>query len=338
MNRAQTARPDLSADAGVALVTVLAMLAVLALLAVAVTDSTRMAARRTINQSDLAQARWYLLGAEAFAVGRIGDFSARSVDGVLDARLWSNRTETFPLDEGLMTVTLKDGNNCFNINGLVAAEDGGGLSLNPAEQSRFALLLDMLNVRTSSGASLTTPLIDWLDADTIPGPGGAEDDAYGGAEAQVRPPNWLIADKSELAAVAGFSPEILAKLSRFVCVRPTAVPNRYNPNTLSPTDAPLLAAVIGAGLTVSQAEGLLRNRPAGGWTSTDAFLAEPALAGLGLSDQTKAQFDLTPLYFVLAINVQYRDQVETSAVLIRAGGQPRVLRRVFGANGVEQLL
>ncbi|UPT64647.1 MAG: hypothetical protein M0D54_09160 [Hyphomonadaceae bacterium JAD_PAG50586_4] len=59
-------------DRGAALITVLTMMAVMATLAIVVVDAANMSLRRTGNMVRMEQTRWYLLGAEAYAVARLG--------------------------------------------------------------------------------------------------------------------------------------------------------------------------------------------------------------------------------------------------------------------------
>jgi general secretion pathway protein K len=284
----------------------------------------------------MSQARWYLLGAEAYAASLIDRATSSSV--AMDAAsAWPDKPVAFPLDDGLMSIAVWDGSNCFNLNSLALRTESGQLIANEDGRARFALMLEMLAVQNSQGLAAT--LADWIDADNVPLPGGAEASSVSGANRPAGPANGLLSDISELRAVPGFTPDVLQRIRLYVCVRPSAAFNQLNINTLGPADAVLLSAVAGRGLSVAAAERLIAERPVSGWASLDDFFASSAIAGLGLSDETKALFARTSNWYVVGVRVQYRDANETSLSLVTtAGGHSRIVRRVFGAGARRGVL
>lgn len=325
-------------EQGAALVTVLVMLAIMSTLAVLIVDASGTALRRTRNQQEMDQIRWYVAGAEAMALTRVAELTRASADAQVDQDEWQGQSFVFPLDDGLMRVTLWDGDNCFNLNGLVAGQESGVLVGNARTQIQFARLLDELGVRAQSDAGLAAALVDWLDTDQQPSLGGAEIESYGGGEGPYAVANTLMGDASELRSVRGFTPEIISRLAPLTCVRPVSASNRLNPNTLRPDNAELLSIVFGDALPVSRARELIRSRPRGGWSDLNAFFAHPLLAGLEISDNLRDEFSLRTNAYVMMTEVQHRDTVEYAAALIDASGQPRILRRVFGVQGVGRRL
>lgn len=324
-------------DEGAALIAVLSMLAIMSTLAIVVMDSANMAVRRTANVVQLEQTRWYLMGAEAFAAGQIAELHRRSEDGTVDVEDWIGRTFTFPLDDGAMSVSLRDGDNCFNLNSLVVASDEGRYSISGIGLAQFSRLLDIVGVHAAGGA-LAPALIDWLDTDGDTTPGGAEDAALAGGTT-YRTADTLLSDVGELRGVRGFDSDTLAKIAPYVCVRPTPARNAINPNTLTPDQAPLLAMLV-ADLSISSAAQIIRDRPRGGWRDLDSFLLHPSLSGLEISDAARAQFSLQTRYYVLHARVERDRGREASAALIEAtrGGDAYVVRRVFGVGAAGRLL
>lgn len=321
-------------ERGTALATVLVMVSIMSALAVAVTDAASMSLRRTSNQSEMEQARWYLLGAEQFAINRIGDLIERNSEMRIDQSEWQGKPVDFPLDEGVLRLTLWDGSNCFNLNGLVSAGDSNGFGGDAAGQVQFARLLDLLNVRSESATSLAAALTDWIDSDANMGPGGAEASAY--AHEPYTIADTLMADMSELERVRGFDQAIAQRLAPYVCVRPMAGANALNVNTLLPHQAPLLAMVLGGDFSAAAAEEAIRTRPRGGWDSVDDFFGSARLSALELTPTTQAYFTTQSRYFVAVMQVQRRGASESAAVLLEAGGgRVRVIRRVFGAGDWE---
>lgn len=325
-------------DAGAALIMVLSMIAMLSMIAIVAVDMSMTGMRRTGNSVGQTQARWYVNGAEAFAAGRIRDIRQAMAEGRIDQADWQGRQFSFPLDDGVLTLTLFDGSNCFNLNSLVSLDEGGGTTSNAAAQVQLARLLDLVGVRSDSAAGLVAALTDWIDPDSIPAPGGGEDEVYGGPDARYRVANAPLVDLAELSRVRGFTPDAVAKLRPFVCVRPTSMSMVLNPNTLTPDQGVLLSSVFGQILPRATAEALIRGRPRNGWPSVTALLAEPALVQAGLGGGSSALFSLETRYFVVMTTVQNQSAQETGAALLDAAQNGRVIRRLYGVSGKDRAL
>jgi general secretion pathway protein K len=323
-------------EEGAALVLVLALISMLSMIVILAVDATAMGVRRTQNLESMSQARWHLLGAEAFARARIADIQRGSAEGALDQSDWQAKPFAFPLDHGVMGVTLYDGSNCFNLNSLVTVDDGGAQGANLTAQVQFARLIAITGMRADNPMVLAAAAIDWIDGDQVISPGGAEDETY--VNAGYRAANSLLGDVRELGKVRGFTPELVAALGAHICVRPTTMPNAINPNTLRADQARFLSAMVGQSLPLAAAETLIRNRPRGGWATLDAFFAEPALAQIGLSEAMRAGFTRDTRYFVVASAVQWKDARETAHVLIDTNQDARVVRRVLGVLKKEPAL
>lgn len=336
MIRDLSAQPS-SSERGAALMTVIMMVAMMSALAISVVEAARFSIRRTGNQEQMEQAHWYLRGAEAYATSLIergtreGEASASMVAD------WLSHPVTLPVEGGAMQITVWDGSNCFNVNSVVLQAEDGGLIQSPEGIARLALLLELSGVQGSR--ELAASLADWIDSDDQPVPGGAEALAYGGEAAVFRPSNTLMSDIGELPHVAGFDASVIDRVGRLLCVRPTASPNSVNVETLRLEQARLLAAMVGRGLSLASAEQVISDRPSGGWSLIETFLNHPRMAGLDLSDQTKAQFARRSDWYVVGARVQYRDVTETSMTLVRAyDGRGQNFRRVFGTGVGERRL
>lgn len=324
-------------ERGAALATVLVMVSVMSMLAITIVEAARFGIQRTANQEQMDQSRWYLLGAEAYATSRINEYVEHADKSAINTSEWFGQTLTLPLDEGVMQISVWDGDNCFNLNSLAQQGEDGPLLASEGGQARMARLLELEGIL--DGRTLAVSLSDWIDTDGTPGPGGAEDDAYGGSSATYLPPNRLMADASELRSVRGFDSSAISRIAPLACVRPMAAANSISINTMRVDQAALLSATVGRDLSLSAAERVIRDRPPGGWTSVDQFLAHPNLFSIPLSDATRAMFVLAPRWYVISVSVAYRDASETSVALVDAGsGRGRVVRRVFGANTMRSLL
>jgi general secretion pathway protein K len=318
-------------DRAAALVTVLTMVSIMSALAVVVVDAASMSTRRTFNQTRMEQTQWYLMGAEAFAIGKLSELARMREDAAIDQNAWLGRSFTFPLDDGAMEVSLRDGANCFNLNNVAQDIDGIGPAANPNGIMQLARLLDLIGIR-SDRAGLGAALADWIDADMRPVPGGIEDGAYA-TGAPYRPANTLLADMSELRQVQGFNADIMARIEDYVCVRPTTAPNLLNPNTLTPDQAILLSTVM-PDLSVEEARQVIRDRPNGGWQDLDAFFMHPRIAGLEMNELRRASFSMESAYVVMSARVTREGGRESvvSLISIQPGGSGHVVRRLFGVE------
>lgn len=326
-----------NSESGAALAAVLVVVAVMSVLAISVVEAARFTTQRTGNQAQMDQTRWYLLGAEAYAVRRIDQALSAGAADAANPSDWLDRTITLPLDDGSMQVSVASGDNCFNLNSLVRQEEGGPLIASEDGQARFSRLLASLGV--GSHRTLAASLADWIDTDNMPGLGGAEDESYGGGAAIALPANQLLGDSSEMRSIAGFDASVTTRIARLACVRPTPSANVIAVNTLRPDQAPLLAAIFGPGLPLASAEALIRERPLGGWQSLDAFFADRRIAPIQLSDESRAMFTKLSRWYVIGIRVNFGDTTETSVALVdTAAGRGRVVRRVFGARVANNLL
>jgi general secretion pathway protein K len=310
------------------------MLVVMAVLAVAVLEAARFSVARFDNQRRMEQARWYLVGAERFAAAQ----AFRASDSVESAALggqWEGQSVTFPIDGGALTISVWDGSNCFNLNSLIVASDEGYTVASPIGQIEFVRLLELTPAQVFSGQGLAAALSDYLDTDSIPAPGGAED-SFGGLGDEYQTANTLMGDVSELQRVQGFSAEVVAALSPHVCTRPQSAPSVLNVNSLRREDAALLAAAFGEGLSVTAAEMVIASRPAGGWADVEAFLSNPLLRSIEVGDSLNGRFAVRPHFLVVNARVSWDGLEEASAALIEVGPSSRVVRRVFGPQTTER--
>ena len=329
--------PNKSSDSGAALITVLVMVAIMSAIAILVVDVAQFAIRRTSNQTQMDQARWYLLGAEGFASERLGALTRLQSGASTEFAATQGQPLTYPLDNGVMTIRLYDGSNCFNLNSLVEQDESGSLRPSARGQIQFAQLIDALALQGVNAAGLVANVTDYIDSDQSPLPGGTEDaPAIRAGQAPYRTANTLLGDVSEVLSVRGFDPETVAAIAPLICVRETALPNVINVNTLRPDQAVLIAIAFGPGLTVSQARSVLSSRPTQGWQDVETFLSHPAFAGLENLDEIRTRFSTRPQFVVVRADIQLRDTVEKSATLIEIGPPTRVLRRVLGATVTER--
>lgn len=317
-------------ERGVALLTVLLLVAVMSALAVGVLDDIRFSLRRAANAQSVGQAQWYALGAETLAQARVRALLERDAGRVTLQGDWADRPFVFPIEGGTVAARLKDGGACFNLNavvtGALVGQVGEGLVASPEGVRQLAALIRLTGA-SGDGERLAWAVADWIDQDNDTSPQGAEDEAYVRLRSPYRTAGALLAEVSELRAVRGFTPEVYARLRPYVCALPETGPARINVNTLPEDRAAVLAALWSGRLPVETARGVLASRPASGWASESAFLAQAALSPAGAPDDP-TQLTLRSRFFALDAEVAYADaQVVMSALLQQDAGAIRTVAR-----------
>lgn len=302
-------------EQGMALLTVLLLVAVMAVVATALIDDVRFALRRTANAETTAQAQWYALGAEELARVEIARLTQADPHRTPVTPEWNNRPLTFPIEEGAIQATLRDGQACFNLNSLVEG-DGESLIARPAGMAQFSALASALGV--GSGPALAAAAADWIDSDQTPVAGGAEDGVYAGGPRPYRTSGTLLAEVSELRAVRGFDAATYATLRPHLCALPTTDLSPINVNTLTEGQAPLLVMLSGGVLGEAAARQVIARRPAGGWADVNAFWSEPLMAAVSPSDALYDQVTVRTRFFALETRVTYADAEAVSTALLEA--------------------
>ena len=323
-----------ASERGAALLTVLLLVAVMAMIATTALERLSLATRLAGNGAATDQGRAYLAAAETMARLRIADLVTRNPGKMTLAGGWLGTPQPVPLPGGMATVTVNDGGNCFNLNSLVAGPDDSDLKVRPTGILQFAGLMRAVGIDDRSAQTIAAATADWIDTDTTPQPGGAEDETYLQADRPYRTPNRMMVDASELRAVRGVTPAIYARLRPWVCALPTATLSPINGNTLLPTQAPLLAMLLPGRMTVDQARQYLSQRPADGYASGSAFWAGLARAGISPDAEVGEQLQVTTRYFRAAITVTLGDNEVSETALIDATKPPaRVIGRQWTDAG-----
>ncbi|TPG43707.1 general secretion pathway protein GspK [Sphingomonas koreensis] len=310
----------------------LLLVAVISVLAAGALEKLRLSTRLAVNGVAIEQARAFAYAAETLAVQRVNTILAEDAARTTLAGNWSGQPYPLPIPGGVATLTVTDGGNCFNLNGLVVPTTPGVYVAQPNHITQFARLMKLVGIPGQSADGIAAATADWIDSDTNPLPLGAEDSAYLGKDIPYRTANTLMADPSEIRAVAGMTPELYDKLKRWICTLPKAEMSKINVNTLQPEDAPLFAMLFPDTMDLGKARSLLLARPADGYDSTVAFWNLPSLnGGLVPSDDAKAQTDVRTYWFNLDIDVTLDGAALSQHALLDASGQrAQIVSRAWG--------
>lgn len=312
-------------ERGAALLTVLLLVAIVSILAATALERLRLSTRLVGNAAAIEQGRAYANAAETLALQRISRLLGANPNRVTLAGDWSDRPFGLPLPGGgVATARVTDGGGCFNLNGLVIRGEAAVLIANPVARTQFARLMRLTGTPPQVAEQVAAGASDWIDSDDQTQPQGAEDAAYLRGETPYRTAGTLMADPSELRAVAGVTPELYAGLRRWLCALPLAAPATLNVNTLTPEQAPLVAMLFPDTLTVDLARQALLRRPPQGFDSPTQFLNAFSANG-GVAPDNPGTFGITSRWFALRIDVALGDATVEEHALVDANRLPATL-------------
>jgi general secretion pathway protein K len=224
---------------------------------------------------------------------------------------WAIRLPLTPLDNGEIGGELTDQQGLFNVNTLVT--NG---TVQPDALARYRRLLALLDLPQALGATLA----DWIDANGEPLPdGGAEDAYYMTLVPPRRAANRPLVTLDELAEVAGYTPEIVARIRPFVTALPRAAGVAINVNTAPPE---VLAATID-GLSLTDANRIAASRLGRPFQSVADFRARLP-TGLPVNDLVVR---VSSDGFIARVNVRQGEVRASALALIMRNGVewPRVI-------------
>ena len=309
-------------ERGAALLTVLLLVAVMATVAATALGRIGIGTHLAANAAAVGQGRAWLESAELLASARVDDFLAASKEKTVGVRwLGLERRVLFPGGAAVRT-RIEDGGNCFNLNSLVREQDDGRLVPRPQAVNQFVDLMMMLGISQSDAGRIAASASDYIDSDSVPQNLGAED---GG---KILPPNQLMADPSELRAVAGVTDRHYGLLSRWICALPKPELSEINVNTLLPEQAPLIAMLAPGRINPPRARAAIEQRPPAGFDDSLDFWQLPMLAGIELPSGAVDQVKVRTSFFMLKARMESSDIDVRETALIDARTAPaRVIRR-----------
>lgn len=320
-----------SSEQGAALLVVLMLVAVIGSIAAVSLERMKLSTRQSLNLVATDQARAYGFTAETIALSRIADLVGRDTSRTTLAGDWQGRVIRFTVDGGSVGATLVDGGNCFNLNSVVEGDAGKRLSARPVGIEQFVELMTVVGVREREARPIAMALADWIDSDSAPLPGGAEDAAYARATAPYRTANNLMVDASELRVLAGMTPQIYALVRPWVCALPVVDLSPLNVNTLLPAQAPLVAMLVPRRLDLATARAMINARPQAGFGSILDFWALPAKRGVTPPSEALAQTRTKSRWFALDLSVELAGAELRQTGLVDAATVPaRLVRRSYG--------
>ena len=322
------------AERGAALLTVLMIVAAMSVAALAITTSVTNATQRARALDAQAQLALYAVSAEEVAKARMADVLA-PLENRLHADLPGlGEPQIIPVNDGAFRVVATDKTNCFDINLLTKPSGEGDLIANAEVQAAYQ---DLLTAAIEGGyasdmVALVSSLTDWMDENSVPGSGGAEDSYYLSESPSYRTSNQKLESLDELRGIRGYNLDVLSRILPVICALPesaNASTRKLNINTLEEQHAPLLRAVFTDALTLEDARTLILSRPQGGWSDVQALMEDPIVQRIDPSRVKLDELGLVSSLIEVSANVSYRGYDMTMRYLFEAvPGRPiRTLRR-----------
>jgi len=325
------ALPLCSEERGAALLTILLLVAIMAVISATALEKLTLSTRLAANAGGQDQARAFADSASLIVRKRFADLVAAQPGRVTLEGDWLGRPQALAVPGGTATITPYDAGNCFNLNSLVTGQTENLLKGRPVAISQFVSLMQLLGVAPGQAQGIAMAASDWIDSDTVPQQGGAEDETYMGSDIPYRAANRMMIDASELRAVAGVTPAIYNLLKPWICALPTTDLSPINVNTLLPEQAPLFAMLVPGKLSLDNARSMLAERPASGYGSTVTFWKAPALRGLTPPAEVEQQVRLITRWFRAELNVEIGGTHMRQWALYDAQSEPvKLVRRSWG--------
>lgn len=312
---------------GVILVVVLLVLAVVAAIATEIMYRSMQTTQRTINLLQWDKRYQYAMAAEQVAIQALiddlenDDENGEFMDDCVDEK-WAIKLPPTPYHDAFIAASVQDLQGRFNLNSVVADNQGAWEADVPQRDALFRLLGRLLDDGTVAG-QLADEMVDWVDSDLlVSGANGAEDAEY----RNRRTPNMPVLHESEMRALRSFPMQQQSNplfWSYFTAI-PTGV--GINVNT---APAPVLEAVLGQASGAVQA--IVESRQQGAYTDINDVLAQPEIQALP-EDQRDALADRLTVaseYFQVVVDVRVEDSVSRLVTRIHRPlqGQTRVYSR-----------
>jgi general secretion pathway protein K len=281
-------------ESGLALIVAMLIAALAAAVAVSVATAQSQWSAQVEHRRDQVQAQSIAIAGVQWA-RQVLAAHAGPVDHLGEP--WAFPLPATPVENGVVEGRIIDAQSLFNINNLASTTHAA------FERQRFARLFATLGIPQTTLASM----IDWVDGDNVPQPGGAEDAWYLGQADASLAANAPATRIEELALVRGMTPPAMGALVRFITSLPPDTP--LNVNTAPPE---LLAASI-ANLDGPELASLVAGRAQRPFASVPDFRERlPSVASPG----DEAMYSVGSRYFIVSVRAQQGETVAQARALI----------------------
>ena len=222
-------RPRGRAERGAAVVLAMLLAALAATIAATLFADQQRWTRAVLQRRDQVQAQALVMAGVQWARQILyGDGREKRIDHLGEP--WAAALPPIPLENGEIRGAITDATARLNVNAL--AGSGAGADLQRQSLERFF-------AQRGGPAGAIDAIADWIDADGVVRPNGAEDAFYAGQSVPGLAANGPVVRVAELAAVHGVALPALAAVAPFIAALPAGTP--VNVNT---APAEVLAAIL----------------------------------------------------------------------------------------------
>ena len=250
---------------GVAMMVAILLVAFATILAAAIGFKSAMAARRSTASMAMDQSLLIAEAAEALAAYALREDLKASKKVDHPGEEWAQPLGPVEVVPGIvLEAYVTDETGRFNLNSLIDANN----AIDPVALQKLESLMEQAGVETKWAAIIA----DWIDPDSQPIQGGAEDSVYAAQTPPYRTANTFITSPSELLAMPEFGRDRYVKLSPFV----TALPRDAKINTCSASGV-LLDAMVEPShkhFSTLDPKDFAKQRESGCFPTPDVYAAE----------------------------------------------------------------
>jgi len=307
---------------GMALLMALVMIAIASSLAAYIWFDSQLTLARINNLHHAYQAKHYGQGLLIWAGDILREDYAQDEsqhDSFNDS--WLQGIQGMVVEDAVISGDLQGLNGRFNVNNLII--NGSQSELHVAYFRRLLALLDL-------DTGIADKIIDWIDADQLPEPNGAEDFVYLAKISAYSTASTYLQHTSELTLLDGLSVDDWNKLEPYVVAIPLQAqqPTKMNVNTMSPILIKALSTLITNDMAVR-----LNNNNQAEYQSMDDFFQQESVRYVLLDSEIKNQIkqlaDVQTRELQASARVQMDDQLFEMYALLRRNsiGEARVLSR-----------
>ncbi|MCM7639987.1 general secretion pathway protein GspK [Enterobacter roggenkampii] len=260
---------------GVALLVVLILLVMMSALAAKISQQFCRNLQKTHYQVSQQQLRWAMQAQEKVVKDRLQNDASGESKPLDPEGDWHLPLETQGEDYTVVS-QVDDAQDCFNVNNLLAvdkvAQDQNASTVpeKPRKEKIVEQILTDGGISQTAAEEIYQQLVDYLDGDATTVKEGAEMDAWSGVVPARQPANQMMRTLAEIKLLPAFPAAAYPKVSKLLCALPDSA-SKVDVNTLTPEQAPLLAALFPGKLTADDAVRLIESRPETGWESMDVF-------------------------------------------------------------------
>lgn len=293
---------------GLALIIAMLVAALAAAVAISVATAQAQWSAQVAHRRDRIQAESIVLAGIQWARQVLeADDRATAYDDLREP--WALPLPQTPVENGSVEGRIVDAQGMLNANNLAGPRAA-------TERTRFERLFAALRI----APSLVPAIIDWVDTDDAPQPGGAEDAWYRSAPQPSLTANAAAIRVHELALVRGMTIAALGSLMRYVTALPVDTPLNVNTAPVEVLAASMTNVEPGA------LAALIASRTQRPFTSISEF-RERLPSGASIGDESL--YTVKSRYFLVYVRARQGDtSAEARALIERGGGWPRIVWQV----------